>query len=138
MPVSGSYDPPGQWAPFGTKSVPNLSPSPRAIGGVKIAPVRYCCAIRSASALIAGVMSLNLVELEPLAFERWRLRGKRLSRCVGLTGNSAGRHWPFFNRPDRFARDTIEHIYPSLFGRLRDRFDRAAIDGDVGQDRRAR
>ena len=58
MPVSGSKDPPGQLAPLGTNNVPNLSPSPRVIGGVKIGPVRYCWAMRSASALISGVKSM--------------------------------------------------------------------------------
>ena len=32
----------------------------------------------------------------------------------------------------------IEHEDPALLGRLRDRLDRLAVDGDVGEDRRAR
>src|SRR6185295_4524545 len=36
----------------------------------------------------------------------------------------------------RLAGDAIEDIEPTLFRRLRDCLDRAAVDGDVGKDRR--
>ena len=59
MPVSGSYDPPGQLAPFGTNKVACRPFSPRTIGGVKTGPVLYCETISSAAARSSGVKSMS-------------------------------------------------------------------------------
>ena len=59
IPVSGSYEPPGQLAPFAMYAVPILPPSPRAIGGVNSGPSLMFDATFFASASISGVKSIR-------------------------------------------------------------------------------
>ena len=61
--------------------------------------------------------------------------------CVGeyhSPGTSPFGDRTLFDRPHRLSGDAIEHVEQRLLRRLRERLDRAAVDGDVDQDRRAR
>ena len=64
---------------------------------------------------------------------RERLRGR-----VPLAGRVPLGHRAFLERPDRLAGFAVEHVEKRLLGRLRERFHRAAVDGDVGENRGAR
>ena len=65
-----------------------------------------------------------------------RVERKRLRRRIPLLRHIAFRDRTFFDRPDRLPGDAIEHVKKRLLGGLRHRFDRAAVDDDVGEDRR--
>ena len=67
---------------------------------------------------------VGLCELQPR--KRRRSRGERLSRRRVLAGHVALRNRPFLDRPDRLARNAIEHIEQSELRRLRDDIDRLA------------
>ena len=86
----------------------------------------------------SGVKSIRSSMRDALAIVGRRLGGKRLRRRVPLAGHVALRHRPLLDRPDRLAGGAIEHVEPALLGRLRDGLDHAAVDGDVGENRRAR
>ena len=61
--------------------------------------------------------------------------------CVGeyqLARDVAFRDRPFFDRPDGLPGDAIQDEEEALLGRLRQRLDRPAVNGDVHQDGRAR
>src|SRR6185436_12287647 len=98
-PVSGSYEPPGQFAPFGTYSVPILPSYPLVIGGVKSGPILYCETIFSASALIAGVKSITSSMRKPCR-----------SKGGGLVGNGCvGEYHSVGTAPTSTGRSSIGH-----------------------------
>ena len=70
-------------------------------------------------------VDIGLGELQPR--ERRRLGRKRLRRRRMLARHVALRHWPLFDRPDRLARDAIEHIQQTELRRLRNDVDRLAV-----------
>ena len=67
-----------------------------------------------------------------------RVERERLRRRVPLAGHVALLDRPLFDRPDRLSGHAIEDEEERLLGRLRQRLDRLAVDGDVREDRRAR
>ncbi len=67
-----------------------------------------------------------------------RLGRDGLGRRIPLAGHRALLHGPLFDRPDGLAGDAIEDVDEALLARLGHRLDRAAVDADVGQDRRRR
>ena len=80
----------------------------------------------------------QVVDRQSLPVVRRRLGRERLRRRVPLARRVALRNRALFDRPDRLAGLAIEDIQKRLLGRLRERLDRPAVDGDVGQDRRRR
>ena len=73
----------------------------------------------------------------------WRSKAGGLvgNGCVGAyhsPGTSPFGDRALLDRPDGLTGDAVEDIEPALLRRLRDGLDRASVDGDVGEDRRAR
>ena len=73
----------------------------------------------------------------------WRSKAGGLvgNGCVGeyhSPGTSPFATGPLVDRPDRLTVGAIEHVEQRLLRRLGDRLDGAAVDGDVGEDRRRR
>ena len=62
----------------------------------------------------------------------------RLGRRIPLAGHLPSRNGALLDRPHRLAGLAIEDVEKTLLGRLRERFDRATVDFDVGEDRCAR
>src|SRR5262249_49322669 len=62
---------------------------------------------------------------------------KWLRSRIPFARNIALRDWPFLDRPYGFSCGAIEYVKVSLFRGLGDRFDRAAVHGDIGQNRSA-
>ena len=75
----------------------------------------------------------QVVDGDPLQIERRRLRREGLRGGVPLARHVPPRDRPLLDRPDRLARDPVEHVGERLLARLRDRPDLAAVDGDVEQ-----
>ena len=76
--------------------------------------------------------------MKPLRSNARRLGGEGLRRRIPLARHRALLDRALFDRPHRLAGLAIEHEHEALLGRLRDRRDLLAVDGDVDQDRRAR
>ena len=110
-----------------------------AIGGVKSGPILYCETIFSASALSSGVKSIRSSFEEALALERRRLGRERLRRRVPLARHRALSRpaAPRSATPAGRSRDRTRTAKPCLVG-CATALIRRAVDGDVGQDRRAR
>ena len=123
---------PGSWiVPF-----VSFGPSPTTDGGVNTGPIPYFLTISIASARSSGVKSIEIVDRHALAIERRRLGRKRLRRRRALAGHRRRRDRPLFDRPHRLAGHAIEHVGERLLRDLDDGLDPAAVDGDVGEDRR--
>ena len=75
---------------------------------------------------------------EPLLLVRRRLRRMRLRGRRDLARHRRLRHGAFLDRPHGRARRAIEHEQETVLRDLRQRFDRATVDGDVDQDGRGR
>ena len=141
MPVSGSYEPPCQFAPpvaSGSISVASGPGHLLTTGGVKIGPILKRDTSFTASARSSGVKSIRSSIDTPCRSNAGGLVTKGcvghdlLHRHVGLFDR------PLLDRPDRLAGRAIEDIEPALLRRLRDDLAHAAVDHDVGEDRRAR
>src|SRR6185503_17684913 len=81
-----------------------------------------------------------LLETVPVVGE-WlaaRVERHRLRRRIPFARHIAFLNRPLFDRPDRLAVRTIEHVQHRLLGRLRERLDRPSVDGDIRENRRAR
>ena len=76
--------------------------------------------------------------LERVARIGRRLGRERLRRARLLAGHVGLRHRPLLDRPHRLAGHAIEDEQERLLAGDGDRLDRAAVDGDVGQNRRRR
>ena len=80
----------------------------------------------------------HVLRQESLPLDRRRPGGEGLRRRIPLARHRAFLDRPLFDRPHRLAGLAIEHEDEALLGRLRDRRDLPAVDGDVDEDRRAR
>ena len=75
---------------------------------------------------------------DALLVERRRLGRKRLRRRIPLAGHVALRHGALLDRPHRLARLAVQHVDEGLLRHLREGFDTATVDRDVGEHRRRR
>ena len=80
----------------------------------------------------------QVLEEDAVAVVGGRLGRNGLGRRVPLAGDVALLDRPLLDRPDGPAGDAVEDVDEALLARLGHRLDRAAVDGDVGQDRRRR
>ena len=80
----------------------------------------------------------EIVDRDALPIVGRRLGNERLRRRIPFAGNGSFLDRPFFDRPHRFSVRTIEHVQPTLLGRLHHRLDLTSIHGEVREDRRAR
>ena len=106
-------------------------------GGVNIGPIAYFFdKLHGFGAELRREVD-QIVDRHARALVRRRLGRERLRRRIPLARHVAFRNRALLDRPDRLPGDAIEHVQHALLRRLRDGFHRAAVDRDVGENRRA-
>ena len=138
IPVSGSYEPPGQFAPFAMYAVPILPPSPRAIGRRE---ERTQLDVRRDLLRLSKQLGREVDQvffLNALKLERRRLGRKRLRRRIPFARHGALFDGLLDNRPHGLSGLAIEDVEEALLARHRGDLPGFAVYRDVGQDRRAR
>ena len=138
MCVSGSYEPPFQFVPASARvSRPSGPSTLLTTGGVNIGPISYFFdKVHGFGAQLRREVD-QIVDRHARALVRRRLGREGLRRRVPLARHVAFRDRAFLDRPDRLPGHAVEHVQDALLRRLRDGFDRAAVDGDVRENRRA-
>ena len=137
IPVSGSYEPPGQFAPFAMYAVPILPPSPRGMGGVN---KRTQLDVRRDLFRLSKQLWREVDQiffLNALKLERRRFRRERLRRRIPFARHGALLNRLLDDRPHGLSGLAIEDVEEALLARHRGNLPGLAVYRDVRKDGRA-